>query len=76
MKLKVSMGVLSKTGTPWAAGTIHAVNKEGWNSPYHYNIGTLCRLLVDKRIVEISVIDENNHQFDLTDLRSRPDDTK
>ncbi len=66
MKLKISKGVLSKTNEPWAAGTIHAVNRKGWNSPYPYNMGTLCRLLVDKRIVSISVIDENNNQFDLT----------
>ncbi len=66
MKLKVSKGVLSKDGTPWAAGTIHAVNEEGWNVPYPYSMASLCLLLVDDKVKSISIIDENNQQMDLT----------
>ncbi len=68
MKLKVTKGVLSKDGTPYAAGTIHAV-KGGWSCPYHYSIASLCLLLVDREVKSISIIDEENRQMDLTDLR-------
>jgi len=69
MRLRVSKGVLSKTGEPWAAGTIHAVNKEGWNCPYPYSMASLVLLLVDRRITSICIIDQDNQQMDLTDLR-------
>ena len=72
MKLKVSKGVLSKNGTPWAAGTIHAVrvmDGEKWNCPYPYSMASLVLLLVDKRIESICIIDKDNQQMDLTDLR-------
>ncbi len=65
MELKVSKGVLSKDGTPWAARTIHAVNNEGWNVPYPYGMASLCLLLVNNKIKSICIIDENNQQLDL-----------
>ena len=68
MKLKVSKGVLSKNGTPYAAGTIHAVSGR-WNCPYPYSMASLCLLLVNEKITSISIIDEKNQQMDLTDLR-------
>ena len=69
MKIKLSKGVLAKDGTPYATKTIHAVLIDGWNCPYPYSIGCLCMLLIDKEVVSISVIDENNNQIDLTELR-------
>ncbi len=66
LKLKVSKGVLSKDGTPWAPSTIHAVNEEGWNVPYPYTMASLCLLLADPKVKSISVIDESNQQLDLT----------
>ena len=68
MELKVSKGVLAKDGTPYAAGTIHAV-KGGWNCSYPYSMASLCLLLIDKDIKSISIIDEDNQQLDLTNLR-------
>ena len=68
MKLKISKGVLAKDGTPYAARTIYAVQGE-WNSPYPYSVISLCSLLANKEITSISIIDEDNRQFDLTDFR-------
>ena len=68
MKLKVSKGVLSKDGTPYAPSTLHAVSN-GWNCPYPYSMASLCLLLVNEKIESISIIDEDNQQLDLTDLR-------
>ena len=69
MKIKLSKGVLAKDGTPYAAETIHAVSTTGWNSPFPYSVSMLCRLLMDKDVIKISVIDVGNNQFDLTELR-------
>ena len=69
MKMKMSKGVLSKGGTPWAPGTIHAVSN-GWNKPCVFSMKSLILLILDKRVESISVIDEDNNQFDLTELRS------
>ncbi len=66
MKLKVGKGVLSKDGSPWAAGTIHAVNDKGWNVPYPYSMASLCLLLVDDKVKQISIIDEDNQEMTLT----------
>ena len=68
MKLKTSKGVLGKDGTPYAPSTIHAV-KGKWNCPYPYSMASLCLLLVDKDVTSISIIDQDNQQLDLTNLR-------
>ncbi len=66
MKLKIGKGVLGKDSLPWAAKTIHAVNTEGWNMPCEYTMARLCRLIVDTKIVEITIIDDDNSEFTLT----------
>ena len=66
MKLKIDKGVLGKDGLPWAAKTIHAVNTEGWNMPWEYTMERLFRLIIDTKIVKITVIDEDNNEFTLT----------
>lgn len=67
IKLEVGKGVMSKDGkTPYALKTLHATSKDGWISPYDYTVGNLCRLINDKSITSIEVIDEANQQFTLT----------
>lgn len=61
IKVKFGKGVLAKDGkTPYAAGTIHAINRFGMKSGYMFSHQSVAILLADDQIREIKVIDQDN----------------
>ncbi len=61
IKVKFGKGVLAKDGkTPYAAGTIHAINRFGMKSGYMFSHQSVALLLADDQIREIEIIDQDN----------------
>lgn len=71
MKVRKSKGVLAKDGkTPWAAGTLHVVDRDTdggkWCTPSGYSMTSLalCMMrLAGGKVDSVELIDENNDKY-------------
>lgn len=70
MHMSLGKGVMSKDGkTPFAAGTLHYKNEDGWMFPADFTPGNVLVLLADPKVTEIRVITKDNDEYVLGILR-------
>ena len=65
LTVKIGKGVLGKDGRAFAAKTIHGSDGQ-WNIPVPYTMEALVSLLVNPKILTISIITESNRELTLT----------